>query len=39
MQLYSVTNTDQVLLHLCADCIPCAFANLSLDDDSIEEFF
>lgn len=39
MQLYSVTNTDKVLLCLCADCIPGAFANLGLDDDTWRNFF
>lgn len=39
MQLYSVTNTDKVLLHLCADCTPGAFTNLGFDDDTLRIFF
>lgn len=39
MQLYSVTNTGKVLLHLCADCTPGAFANLSFGDDTLRIFF
>lgn len=32
IQLYSVTSTDNVVLHLCAGCSTGAFANLGYDD-------
>lgn len=39
IQLCSVTNTDKVLLHLCADGHTGAFANLGYDDHTHKTSF